>query len=254
MTYADIPTNASHDGLTSADPRCLPPVAALRSDVAAAHRTLTDAIDALSEEDVRQGTALPGWTRAHLLRHLTDLAQAFARQAEYARAHRRIAVYDGGRAGRDTSITVGAALPAQRLIADAVAALQLLETSFDQVGDGEWMLPCSYRDGTLHDVLLAWWREAHVHGTDLDLPTVTTERWPPALCWHLLTYLSPRLPKDRRVALEPADIAGHVTSGNGPTVRVQGRLQDLAVWLSGRQSLHQPRAVPDPLPNLGPWP
>ncbi|PPK98312.1 maleylpyruvate isomerase [Kineococcus xinjiangensis] len=254
MTHADPPTATSNGGLFSADPRRLPPVAVLRSDVEAVHRTLTRVIVDLREEDVRRETALPGWTRAHLLRHLADLAQAFTRQVQCARAGRRIAVYDGGRAGRDASITAGAALPAQRLVADAVVALQHLETAFGQVGDEEWALPCSYRDGTLHDVLLAWWREVHIHGSDLDLPTMTTEQWPPALCWHLLAHLGPRLPQGRRVTLKPDGTAGHVTSGVGPTVRIRGRLQDLAVWLSGRRPPHQPTAVPAPLPDLGLWP
>ena len=38
----------------------------------------------LSDEDVKAPSALPGWTRGHVLAHLTGISNAMARQLEYA--------------------------------------------------------------------------------------------------------------------------------------------------------------------------
>ncbi|MGA5454910.1 maleylpyruvate isomerase N-terminal domain-containing protein [Streptomyces umbrinus] len=69
-----------------------PPVSA----VIEAHRTLERLVASLSDQQVVEASALPGWSRGHVLAHLTDNARMFARLAEHALRGELVAGYDGG--------------------------------------------------------------------------------------------------------------------------------------------------------------
>ncbi|MCY9783271.1 maleylpyruvate isomerase N-terminal domain-containing protein [Nocardiopsis sp. EMB25] len=52
--------------------------------ISRAHARVLDLLDGLDEERTAQPSALPGWTRGHVVQHLTDNARAFERQARFA--------------------------------------------------------------------------------------------------------------------------------------------------------------------------
>ncbi|MDJ0344171.1 maleylpyruvate isomerase N-terminal domain-containing protein [Streptomyces sp. H10-C2] len=62
-------------------------------------------LDGLTDSVVRAPSALPGWTRGHLLSHLEGVALALARQARYAPKDELIDPYDGGRPARDSGVS-----------------------------------------------------------------------------------------------------------------------------------------------------
>lgn len=205
----------------------------------------------LTEDAARAPSALPGWTRGHLLSHVEGVARALARQARYALRGRVVEVYDGGRPARDAAIEAGHGRGAAQLAAAVGDALDEAEASWAGVGPDDWQRPVTYRDGTVRTAGLSWWRELEIHTSDALLGT-GTDRWPPQLCAHLVDFLSVRVPPGTALTLTAVDTGRSWTLGEGAPVAVEGRLTDLAAWLAGRRQ-EQPLAG-DPLPELASWP
>ncbi|MFI0943393.1 maleylpyruvate isomerase family mycothiol-dependent enzyme [Streptomyces sp. NPDC021020] len=205
----------------------------------------------LTDEALRAPSALPGWTRGHVLTHIEGVGQALARQARYALRGRTIEVYDGGRPARDAAIEAGHGRPAARLTAALADALDEAEASWAAVGPGDWGRPVAYRDGTLRTVGLAWWRELEIHTVDA-LLGAGPSGWSPQLCTHLLDFLSVRAPGGVGLTVTAVDTGEVWTYGRGAPIAVEGRLTDLAAWFAGRRP--EGPLEGGPLPELGNWP
>ncbi|BAJ28092.1 MULTISPECIES: maleylpyruvate isomerase family mycothiol-dependent enzyme [Kitasatospora] len=216
------------------------------ADISDAHRALL--AEKLTESQARAAIELPGWTRAHVLIHLADLSQAFARQARYAAKGELIEVYDGGRPTRDRRIEELHGRPAEWLNERLAEGLAALEESWAALSEDDWQRPCAYRDSPLWATRLAWWRESALHLVDLDVGR-RSEQWSAELSGHVVEFLQSRLPAGTR--LEAVDTGR--TWGEGRTVR--GSLRALAAWISGRPAAERPAAVDGgPLPELTAWP
>jgi maleylpyruvate isomerase len=137
------------------------------------------------------------------------------------------------------------------LAAGLAAALDVVEASWSAVGPGDWDRPVRYRDGTLLDAGLAWWRELEIHTADALLGPATTD-WSRSFCRYVVGYLTPRAPAGVLLTLSATDGPWTWTHGEGRPVAVEGRLTDLAAWLAGRRPA-QP-LTGDPLPTLTNWP
>jgi maleylpyruvate isomerase len=224
---------------------------ALAAALTAGQTRLRTLLDGLTEDAARAPSALPGWTRGHVLTHIEGVGLALARQARYALRGKLIEVYDGGRAARDAAIEAGHGRSAPALTEALNNALDEIEASWAAVGPDGWDLPVSYRDSTVAAAALAWWRELEIHTADALLGPTPAD-WSPELCTHLVDVLSPRVPDGIRLVLTTPDGAWSFTRGEGTPVTVRGRLTDLAAWLAGRVP-PQP-LTGDPLPALGSWP
>lgn len=215
-----------------------PPEAAVLADIGELEDLLIEAVARLDDDEVRAPSALTGWSRGHVVAHLTNLATAFTRQAELAARGEVGDVYDGGMAGRDVGIEAAAPRSAEVHLTHLEAALVRLSGSWPVDVSG-WDAPVSYRSGTLRTILDAWWREIAIHAVDLDAG-ITAGAWSPALCDRLWDYLSERLP------------------GRGEGMRFDGTRRDVLLWLAGREPVVTPRAFAGDdeitLPELGPWP
>lgn len=229
----------------------------VRDHVLAAHRRLRALLPRLADGGERAPSALPGWSRAHLLSHIEGVGRALARQARYAVRGERVAVYDGGRPERDAGIEAGSVRDAEQLRRAVAAALDEADAAWTAVGPDDWRRPVGYRDGVLTDALLAWWREVEVHTADALLGYAPGE-WPRPFCAHALDFLSARVPEGVRLRLTASDGPERAEygaeSGAGRDVAVEGRLADLTAWLAGRTpdgALTPPVAR---LPALDPWP
>lgn len=231
------------------------PLAAVR----AGHQQLISALAGLTDADARRVSALPGWSRGHVLTHLSHHAQAFTRQTREAQAGRQVEVYDGGRAGRDAAIEAGAGRSAQALRDEVIAACEELDQLWAELAPAEWDLRCGYRDGTLVDGLLSRWREVDIHLVDLVLGATSAD-WSVDLCEHLLDYLTPRVPAGLPLALHATDAGRTWTYGAGAgagsdrVLEISGRLVDLTAWLAGRTPSRPLESTSDSLPALDPWP
>lgn len=245
----------------------LPEEAAL-ADIGELEDLVLDAAARLDDDEVRGPSALPGWTRGHVLAHLTNLATAFARQAGLAARGELGEVYDGGMAGRDAAIEAAAPRAADEHLTHLETALVHLAASWPHDAAG-WDAPVLYRSGTLRTVLDAWWREVAIHALDLDAG-ITAGAWSPALCDRLWTFLSERLPEDVSYvvaaeggqpvheAVARAGASSPDPGAGGGVVRLVGTQRDVLLWLAGREPIVVPHALgaagPVPLPELGPWP
>lgn len=223
----------------------------LQAALAEGHARLRALLPGLTDEVLRGPSQLPGWSRGHVLTHIEGVGLALARQARYALRGKLIDVYDGGRATRDAAIEAGQRRPVQQLAPALADALDEVEASWSLVGPDDWDRPVRYRDGTLRDAGLAWWRELEIHTADTDLGYRTHE-WSVPLCTHLIGFLAPRVPAGYRVTLSATDAEFSWAHGSGSPLSVEGRLTDLAAWLAGRHPVEPLHG--GPLPPLGNWP
>ncbi|CAM3386082.1 maleylpyruvate isomerase family mycothiol-dependent enzyme [Isoptericola cucumis] len=206
---------------------------------------LTEAVRQWGDDVVAEPSALPGWTRGHVLSHVANVGAALARQAEYAARGEKVAPYDGGQAGRDAAIEAGASRTAVEHVEALLAARERLAAAWPDPDDAAaWSAPVAYRDGVVADALLAWWREARIHAVDATAGTSTaigSDTWGDRFCAHLRDFLAVRLPGPRDDGLE-----------------LDGDPRDVAAWLAGREPAGPVGALRGgarvPLPELGPWP
>lgn len=226
--------------------------------------TVISAVENASEEDLGAPSLLPDWTRGHVLAHIDGITRALARQLEYAARGSTTEVYDGGRSGRAAAIEAGAT----RSAAEHVAALSEAQERHRRLWPGEdsqlWHVPVTYREGTVVDLALAWWRETNIHLVDLDWGVTAQEAWSQPLQEHLLDFLSVRLPPGPQTELDGFEpsvryVVGAEAAHRGePAVTVTGPLASLTGWLAGRTVHPLPIATSAgqtvDLPELGPWP
>jgi maleylpyruvate isomerase len=224
---------------------------ALQAGLDAGQHSLRGLLAGLTDDAARAPSALPGWTRGHVLSHLEGVGLALARQARYALRGERIEVYDGGWAAREAAIEAGHGRSAERLAAALADALDEAAASWGAVGPDDWARPVAYRDGVLFDTGLAWWRELEIHTADALLGRGPGD-WPAPLCAHLVEFLAPRVPDGTRLTLTATDGPWTWTRGSGTPVAVTGAVTDLAAWLAGRRPAGT--LTGGPLPALGDWP
>ena len=208
--------------------------------VATAHRRLYTLIEDLTDDDVQTPSVLPGWTRGHVLAHVTDAGRAMVRLVEQALLGNQILLYDPAVEDRDGIIEATAGRSADEHRAALREHSGRLEDVWTRVED--WTAPVRYRDGKISSMVFARWREVWIHATDLDLG-LGPDAWPEDFCVHAIDFLQDRLPDG--VALR----AGERTWLSG--AEVSGDVHDLAAWLSGR---FPGQNLTGTLPDLLPWP
>ncbi|NJQ16514.1 maleylpyruvate isomerase family mycothiol-dependent enzyme [Streptomyces bohaiensis] len=232
-------------------------VAERLGEIRAAHGRLRTAVAGLTEQEAREAIHLPGWTRAHVLIHLADLSQAFARQARYAVKGETVEVYDGGRPTRDRRIEELHGRPLPWLRDQVEEGLTALEDAWQPLGPDGWELPCSYRNSPLFATQLAWWRETELHAVDLTVGH-TPDAWSTALSSHVVAFLTARLPQGTTLHAPDTDekwAAAEAARPGETPARVHGSVRALAAWLSGRPHSTLPTTDADaPLPELHAWP
>ena len=213
----------------------------------------------LHEEDVKAPSELPDWTRGHVLAHLGGIANAMARQLEFAARGESIELYDGGFEGRTRAIDMAAGHSLAEHRADMDAALGRALRAFETLDDAGWQTPVSYRGGVVFDGGLALWRELTIHAGDLGTGR-GPETWSQPFCEHLFDFLSARVPEGQRFVLQPLGLPGAtIGAPGGRSTVISGMLTDIAAWLAGRTptlgSLRATAAADGvELPALLPWP
>ncbi|WP_328442548.1 maleylpyruvate isomerase family mycothiol-dependent enzyme [Amycolatopsis sp. NBC_00438] len=196
------------------------------AEVADAHRHLFRALDSLTDAEVRAATALPGWTRGHVLAHVTDAGRALADLVEHAVRGVLIPLYDPATHDRDGIIEATAGRTADEHRSALREHSRRLEAAWSRVTD--WDQAVDYRDGKLSSTVFARWREVWIHAVDVE--AATPADWPGGFCEHAVDFLKERLPSDAIVTGPP---------------------RALAAWLSGRSDGD---GLTGDLPELGPWP
>ncbi|MEU1050204.1 maleylpyruvate isomerase family mycothiol-dependent enzyme [Streptomyces sp. NPDC005897] len=221
--------------------------------VSQAHARVLALVDQLDDRQKAAASALPGWSRGHVLIHLADNARAFERQARVALQGEIVDMYDGGQEERDQSIDRGAARPLRELREELEMAQRALEDRWSRLTEADWQRAVRFRRATVLDTVLARWREAEIHAVDLKVG-YRPHNWSVDFALHALGFLSARVPVGTRLILRATDGEFTRVLGAGETVEVSGAVRDLAAWMAGRNIDGHLSTTSPQLPELGPWP
>jgi maleylpyruvate isomerase len=199
-----------------------------------------DARSPLNDSELREPTAFPGWTRAHLLAHVGFNARALQRLASWARTGQRNPMYASPEQ-RAAEIEDGATWDAARLRELVVTSASDLAADLDSLTDEQWRAEVVTAQGrTVQATELPWMRtrEVWIHAVDLDAG-VLFDDFPSDLCAALLDDVTARRSaqgKDPALRLQSDDGKSWDVAGAGEPVVVSGSVQQLAAWLTGRPS------------------
>ncbi len=204
-----------------------------------------------ADVDMRAPSALPDWTRGHVLTHLGRNADGIAATLAGALRGEIVLRYPDGPAGRAADIEAGSGRSAVELIADVRESAARLDRIFGAVTDaGAWERPTD-SDRPAHTWLNNRWREVEIHRVDL-LGSYGPPDWPAAFVDYLLPRLvrpdalAPRLSGAVRIEVghegsTTTDLGGTVCSVSpgeaGEPVSVAGPDWAVLAWLIGRPAL-----------------
>ena len=229
--------------------------AAIDAMTASTH-TLRRSIGDLTDDQAREPSLLPDWTRGHVLTHLARNADALGNLVTWATTGVETPMYES-RERRAADIEAGSGRSAAELVHDVTESDDRLVTAMREVPDEGWETLVRWgKDGReTRAALIPKLRrvEVEVHHVDLDLD-YTLAHLPSDFVLSLLA----RTAKDLSAR---DDLPGFVLVGNDNegtwTVgkggfEVTGTPPSLLGWLLGRTNgigVHSE----EPLPELGPW-
>lgn len=235
------------------DPGLPAPPGRLVAVVQEASDRLDAAVGRLDDRALAASTDLPGWTRGHVVAHLTHNADAFVEVTVAALEGERRRVYPGGAGARDAAIERDAGRPAAEAVEGLRAAHRRLHGVWVSLDDDDWQRPVLFRDGVLAHLLAARWREVEIHHLDLDVG-YPSSRWSPEFSHHAIGFLLPRLETADAVELVATDTGGTWRTGPGIPAGIRGEAHQLAAWLAGRAPATELEVTIEDAPALGPWP
>jgi maleylpyruvate isomerase len=225
--------------------------------MAQGHRYLLARLEQMSDEELLQPTALPGWTGRHLLSHVGHNAQALARLAHWACSGEPTPMYRSATARTD-EIESGAGWPAPQLRAFVAHEQDQLVAALAKLTEPSWRAEVVTAQGrTVPATTVPWLRsrELWIHASDLQHGT-GFEDFPADFVDELLldVLIRRRNGAGPAVDVRAVDRACPDIPADHDTSRVEGRAAELARWLSGRGGADALQTFDGaPLPELSPW-
>lgn len=204
----------------------------------------------VTDEQLRQPSVLPGWTRGHVAAHVALNAHGFARALRGARTGAPVTIYDSQEA-RTAEIEERSSGTADEIRAlNEMASLRLAgELRLMKAGVTVERTP----GGPVLDaptIVEARWKEVEIHHADLGLDYSPGD-WPAPFATYILEATAQDRSSQVDLTLHARDIGQTLLVGTGGH-GVAGGAGDLAWWLLGRgagEGLASTRA----LPELGAW-
>lgn len=195
----------------------------------------------VSDEDWREPSRLPDWSRGHVATHLARHADAVVRLTEWARTGRRTAMYASAQ-DRTTEIEAGASRPGLDLQVDLDETSERLENAFAALDDdGDWGAEVQLRGGMsvpARLLPLARLTEVVIHHVDLDVGYDVDDIDDTTAAW-LLEWSAYRLRhRDEFPSLELTSSSGLVikVGSSGAPRAVRGSNAQLLGWLTSRSA------------------
>jgi len=192
----------------------------------------------IPDADLYGPSLLPGWSRAHVIGHLTRNAEALARLAAWARTGVETPMYRD-REQWAAEIQAASALPAGVLRRDLDRTAKDLERALDMLDGQSWHAQVRSALGrTIPAAEIPWMRvrEVWLHTVDLDadasladLPAEVVD----ALLDDVTATLSAR-DGCPTIRLEPTDRDRHWQLGPGDGAVARSTAAELLGWLTGR--------------------
>jgi maleylpyruvate isomerase len=209
-------------------------------------------VQALADEELRGASALPGWTRAHVLTHVAQAADSRTTMLRAAREGRVGRQYPSEEA-RAEAIDAGALRPPAVIRADACRAVQECLTAVREHPAALWDAPAIWlRAGrrTVRGVVSSLRSELEYHHVDLAAGYHPAD-WPDDFVAAELSRVTGQL--DRRADAPSMTITGPATLrvGTSPPVDVTGAPAAMLAWLAGRSDGSELAGAPlPPIPPL----
>jgi maleylpyruvate isomerase len=230
--------------------------------------SLSHGVEHLTDEQVRESSGLPGWTRGHVLAHVARNADALVNLLTWARTGEETPMYPS-RLVRDDEITAGAGRTAAEQRADVLESQARFMAAAAQMREEHWQARVRWgadsKDASAG--LVPWLRlvEIEVHHVDLDLG-YTPAHWTVSFVRRQLERTTedfrsrPDTPALTLYALD--DGTEYVLGGDGAGPAVCGPQTALLAWLIGRsdgtglsmmENAGSAEPSDRPLPTLAPW-
>lgn len=188
-------------------------------------------------------SALPGWSRAHVLSHIARNADGMINLLNWARTGVPTPAY-ASREQRDADIEAGARRPPQVIRDDVVESSDRLAQVVRAMPDQAWSATVRNVQGVeIPATDIAWIRarEMWIHAVDLDVGAAFTD-FPPPMLAELIGDVSrtlgaqPGCPSLRLVTTdqERTWVLGAGIAEDADPAEVSGPAAELAGWLLGR--------------------
>ncbi|MGK8521517.1 maleylpyruvate isomerase family mycothiol-dependent enzyme [Nocardia asteroides] len=226
--------------------------------VAEATERLLATLRRLDEHAVTEPSALPGWTRGHVMAHLARNADSLVNLLLWAHTGVEIPQYASAFL-RDHDIHAGAARPLAEHLADNQAATTRFLALARSLTDDAWRAQVRTRQGRpipATEVLWMRLQEVEIHHVDLNAGYHPSD-WPAPFVTRILSQVTAditRLTADTPIepfTLRATDSDYTATIGSSPTTHtISGPSSSLAAWLIGRSPGSD---LTGNLPNLPAW-
>ncbi len=207
-------------------------------------------VAALSEEQLREPSLLPGWTRGHVVAHVALHAHGVARALRGLRTGEPVPVYDS-QEQRDADIEAYAGGSLEELAGmSQMAALRIAGELRLIKAVGTVERTPGGRVLSVVDVVETRWREVEIHHADLDAGYSPAD-WPDYFATYLLELAAEDRAEEFAATLHATDVGKTVRVGQGGH-GIAGTASALAWWLIGRGDGEDLVAIRG-LPTLGAW-
>jgi maleylpyruvate isomerase len=229
-----------------------------RVDVATARVLAT--VARVSDEQAREPSSLPGWSRGHVLTHLARNADGLRNLLIWARTGVVTPQYPSVLV-RDEEIEAGAGRPARELIVDFADSATAFNEEIARLRDEDWAAEVRGIRGAPHPAWYTLWRrlsELEIHHVDLDAGYRPVD-WPADFARECLQRATASFTGDDSPAarLRASDDSTEHRIGppeQAPIVTITGPSRALLAWLVGRSPGSDLIAAPaGPLPAVPPW-
>ncbi|MGW6916180.1 maleylpyruvate isomerase family mycothiol-dependent enzyme [Kitasatospora sp. NPDC054939] len=208
--------------------------------VAEATERLLNTVAELKPEAVTEPSALPGWSRGHVLAHLARNADSLVNLLDNARTGGDVPQYASAEA-RDRDIEAGAPRPLDVQLDDLRESHGRYASAAALLTPEHWTAGVRHRSGYVFEASEIPWKrlaEIEYHLVDLDAGR-TPAHWPEDFAVAEFRLLAARLagaeglPAVELVADDTPD-RGLIGAAEGPALTVTGPVRALTGWLSGR--------------------
>ncbi|AHH99855.1 putative mycothiol-dependent maleylpyruvate isomerase [Kutzneria albida DSM 43870] len=204
--------------------------------------SLLELVESMDDASARAASALPGWTRGHVLSHLARNADGLVNLLTWARTGVEHPMYTS-RADRDTAIEEGAPRSLWLLREDLLAACGRFGAAATGLGEAAWQAEVLHGSGRAipaHHVPWLRVQELWVHMVDLDLG-IDFAQFPADVVERLIHLVLPHyagrtdMPALRlEVQIATGRQVVWEVAGSGESHVVRGSGTTMLAWLTGR--------------------
>jgi maleylpyruvate isomerase len=202
---------------------------------AESHQRLLQSLDSLTDDQCREPSALPGWTRGHVLSHLARNAESHVHVLQCAARGEVGEQYVGGAKARKEGIESHAHDSAESLVNAVRRSIYALEGQWAATNSEGWQghgVNSAGASIAMSDIVFLRWREVEVHHADLALAFTFAD-------WNS-TYV--RYELDRQVMMWRASKPMGLTPV--PKIALQLPPNERLAWFLGRTEVEGLPKVP----------